>query len=87
MFDAGVIDYSIRARWAALADAGLSIKELAAAGLGPVELDVSIKYLHELVLGDEVDVITRFEYPAPPDGHRGAAAGGQRRRGIGRVPA
>ncbi|GIF64112.1 hypothetical protein Ais01nite_21470 [Asanoa ishikariensis] len=59
------LDYSIRARWAALTDAGLSIKDLTAAGLGPVELDVSIKYLHELVLGDEVDVITRFEYPAP----------------------
>ncbi|MBL6279230.1 thioesterase family protein [Micromonospora fiedleri] len=59
------LDYSIQARWAALADAGLSIKELAAAGLGPVELDVSIKYLRELVLGDQVDVVTRFEYPSP----------------------
>ncbi|MEH1030694.1 BTAD domain-containing putative transcriptional regulator [Micromonospora profundi] len=59
------LDYSIRARCAALADAGLSIKELAAAGLGPVDLEVSIKYLDELVLGDEVDVVTRFEYLAP----------------------
>lgn len=59
------LDYSVQARWAALADAGLSIKELASAGLGPVELDVSIKYLRELVLGDEIDVVTRFEYPSP----------------------
>lgn len=59
------LDYAIRARWAALADAGLSIKELASAGVGPVELDVSIKFLRELVLGDEIDVVTRFEYPSP----------------------
>ncbi|MEH0927176.1 BTAD domain-containing putative transcriptional regulator [Micromonospora sp. CPCC 205558] len=59
------LDYSIQARWAALADAGLSIKELASAGLGPVELDVSIKYMRELVFGDEIDVVTRFEYPSP----------------------
>jgi len=39
-------------------------KELAA-GLGPVELEVSIKYLHEVVPGDEVDVVGRFEYPSP----------------------
>ncbi|NJC15659.1 hypothetical protein F4558_005485 [Micromonospora profundi] len=26
---------------------------------------MSIKYLDELVLGDEVDVVTRFEYLAP----------------------
>ncbi|GIG00169.1 BTAD domain-containing putative transcriptional regulator [Catellatospora citrea] len=59
------LDYSVQARWAAAADAGLSIKELAAAGLGPVELEVSIKYLNELVHGDEIDVVTRFEYPSP----------------------
>lgn len=59
------LDYSVQARWAALADAGLSVKELASAGLGPVELDVSIKYMRELVFGDEIDVVTRFEYPSP----------------------
>ncbi|MGS2641009.1 BTAD domain-containing putative transcriptional regulator [Streptosporangium sp. G12] len=59
------LDYAVHARWAALAQAGLSIKELTAAGLGPVELDVSIRYFHELVLGDEIDVETRYEYPSP----------------------
>jgi len=28
-------------------------------------LDVSIKYRRELMLGDEIDVETRFEYPSP----------------------
>ncbi|GAA0607772.1 hypothetical protein GCM10009534_48130 [Kribbella sandramycini] len=56
------IDYSIQARWA---DAGLSIRELAAAGVGPVELNVAIEYRQELVLGNEVVIVTRFEYPSP----------------------
>lgn len=59
------LNYAVHARWTALSKAGLSVKQLAAAGYGPVELDVSIKYLRELMLGDEIDVETRFEYPSP----------------------
>ncbi|KOX03197.1 hypothetical protein ADK66_28770 [Micromonospora sp. NRRL B-16802] len=59
------LSYAVHARWSALAEAGLSVKKLAAAGFGPVELDVSIKYRRELMLGDEIDVETRFEYPSP----------------------
>ncbi|GIG00165.1 hypothetical protein Cci01nite_52580 [Catellatospora citrea] len=58
-------NYAVHARWIALSQAGLSVKQLAAAGFSPVELDVSIRYLHELMLGDEIDVNTRFEYPSP----------------------
>ncbi|MEU8256614.1 acyl-CoA thioesterase [Micromonospora inaquosa] len=59
------LNYAVHARWIALAQAGLSVEQLAAAGFGPVELDVSIKYRRELMLGDEIDVETRFEYPSP----------------------
>ncbi|MFD6566120.1 acyl-CoA thioesterase [Micromonospora profundi] len=59
------LNYAVHARWSALAQAGLSVKKLAAAGFGPVDLDVSIKYRRELMLGDEIDVETRFEYPSP----------------------
>ena len=33
--------------------------------VGPVNLEVSVQYRRELVLGDEVEVETRFEYPSP----------------------
>ncbi|WP_158244912.1 acyl-CoA thioesterase [Verrucosispora sp. ts21] len=59
------LNYAQHARWIAVAQAGLSVRKLAAAGLSPVELDVSIKYLRELVLGDEIDVESRFDFPSP----------------------
>ncbi|WP_327037657.1 thioesterase family protein [Micromonospora maris] len=59
------LNYAQHARWIAVAQAGLSIRKLAGAGFSPVELDVSIKYLHELMLGDEIDVESRFEFPSP----------------------
>ncbi|MEH0927175.1 acyl-CoA thioesterase [Micromonospora sp. CPCC 205558] len=59
------LDYAVHARWIALTQAGLSAKKLASAGFGPVVLDVSIKYRRELMLGDEIDIETRFEYGSP----------------------
>ncbi|GIF64109.1 hypothetical protein Ais01nite_21440 [Asanoa ishikariensis] len=59
------LNYAVHARWTALFEAGLSLEKITAARLGPVDLDDSVKYLRELTLGDEIDVHTRFEFPAP----------------------
>ncbi|GAA0389268.1 acyl-CoA thioesterase [Micromonospora gifhornensis] len=58
------LNYAQHARWIAVAQAGLSVRKLSGAGFSPVELNVSITYLRELVLGDEIDVESRFEFPS-----------------------
>ncbi|WP_051571462.1 acyl-CoA thioesterase [Cryptosporangium arvum] len=63
--DSKYLDYAVHARWVTLAHAGLDAGKLVAAGLGPVNLEVSITYAREVVLGDEIAVETRFEYPSP----------------------
>jgi YbgC/YbaW family acyl-CoA thioester hydrolase len=61
--DSGYLDYADHARWMTLVRAGLSVEKLAAANIGPVNLEVSVTYKRELTIGDEVEVETRFEYP------------------------
>lgn len=63
--DSKYVDYAAHARWQAVIQAGLDPRALAAAAIGPIHLEVTVKYLKELVLGDEVEVQTRFEYPKP----------------------
>ncbi|GAA1976250.1 acyl-CoA thioesterase [Catenulispora subtropica] len=50
------LQYSEHARWELLRAAGIQQNELVASGIGPVVLEVNIKYFRELRGGDEVDV-------------------------------
>ena len=50
------IQYSDHARFACLEAAGVSVAELVADGFGPVNLQTTIRYQHEIRMGDEVDV-------------------------------
>ncbi|WP_027342334.1 acyl-CoA thioesterase [Hamadaea tsunoensis] len=54
------LQYAEHARWEALRAAGLPQDKLIAAGVGPVALEVTIRYLRELRGGDEVDVSLKF---------------------------
>lgn len=48
--------YADHARYACVQAAGVSVEELIASGVGPVNLETSIRYRGELRGGDEVDV-------------------------------
>ncbi|NUP50227.1 MAG: acyl-CoA thioesterase [Catenulispora sp.] len=50
------LQYSEHARWELLRAAGIQQNALVASGIGPVVLEVNIKYLRELRGGDEVEV-------------------------------
>ncbi|MFE6776386.1 acyl-CoA thioesterase [Streptomyces sp. NPDC057702] len=50
------IQYAEHARWALFQAAGISQQALLTAGIGPVNLETTIKYLRELRAGDEVEV-------------------------------
>lgn len=50
------LQYSEHARWMLLAAAGIQQNAMVAGGIGPVVLEVTIKYLRELRGGEEVDV-------------------------------
>lgn len=52
--------YAEHARWECLRAAGLSQETLTAAGLGPVQLEATIRFHSELRDGDEVDVSCVF---------------------------
>ncbi|GAA4972573.1 acyl-CoA thioesterase [Actinoplanes utahensis] len=54
------LQYGEHARWQCFLAAGLRLDTLAAAGVGPVVLETTIRYLRELRAGDEVDVTCRF---------------------------
>ncbi|ATL68399.1 acyl-CoA thioesterase [Nocardia terpenica] len=54
--------YAEHARWENMRAAGLTPDKLAAAGLGPVVLESTVKYLRELHIGDEVTVTSAFEW-------------------------
>jgi acyl-CoA thioester hydrolase len=54
------LDYADHARWEWLRAAGVSLDELRAAGLGPVSLETTIRWLHELRAGDEIEVTAAF---------------------------
>jgi acyl-CoA thioester hydrolase len=58
------LHYAEHARWECLRAAGLTYEVLSAAGLGPVNLEANVRFLHELRDGDEVMVSAEFDWPA-----------------------
>lgn len=56
------VQYSEHARWELLRAAGIQQNELVAGGIGPVALEVNVKYLRELRGGDQVDVTCEFSW-------------------------
>jgi acyl-CoA thioester hydrolase len=54
------LQYGEHARWECLRAAGISQHKLAAAGVGPVQLETSIRFHRELRAGDAVDVSCVF---------------------------
>ncbi|MFJ4465931.1 acyl-CoA thioesterase [Streptomyces sp. NPDC089424] len=56
------LSYAEHARWTLLQEAGITQPGLAAAGVGPVVLETTIRYRRELLAGDEVDITCVFEW-------------------------
>lgn len=54
--------YAEHARWEAMRAAGLVPDKMLQAGLGPVVLESTVRYLRELHLGDEVTITCEFEW-------------------------
>ncbi|GAA2918783.1 MULTISPECIES: acyl-CoA thioesterase [Streptomycetaceae] len=54
------LQYAEHARWELLRAAGLPQEKLLAGGVGPVQLEVTVKYLRELRAGDRVRVSCAF---------------------------
>jgi acyl-CoA thioester hydrolase len=54
------VQYGEHSRWRCFHAAGIDAHVLVAAGVGPVVLETTIRYLQELRDGDEVDVTTVF---------------------------
>lgn len=50
--------YADHSRFVCMQTAGISVEELLAAGIGPVNLETTIRYRRELRTGDAVDVST-----------------------------
>jgi acyl-CoA thioester hydrolase len=56
------LNYAEHARWSLLQAAGISQSGLVARGVGPVALETTVRYLRELLAGDEVEVTCGFEW-------------------------
>ncbi|MET9449412.1 acyl-CoA thioesterase [Streptomyces cinerochromogenes] len=56
------LNYAEHARWSLLQAAGISQTGLVGRGVGPVALETNIRYLRELLAGDETDVTCAFEW-------------------------
>ncbi|MEY9893519.1 acyl-CoA thioester hydrolase [Catenulispora sp. MAP12-49] len=56
------VQYSEHARWELLAAAGIQQNAMVAGGIGPVALEVNVKYLRELRGGERVDVTCEFAW-------------------------
>ncbi|MEV6367883.1 acyl-CoA thioesterase [Micromonospora musae] len=56
------LQYGEHARWECLRAAGISQQRLLSGGVGPVALEVTLRYLSELRGGDEVDVSCAFRW-------------------------
>lgn len=54
------LDYAYHAGWELTRAAGVDLEELAASGLGPVNLETTVRFRRELRLGDAVDVSCAF---------------------------
>ncbi|MCO1614636.1 acyl-CoA thioesterase [Micromonospora sp. CPM1] len=56
------LQYAEHARWECLRASGIGQDRLLAGGVGPVALEVTVRYLRELRGGDEVDVTCEFHW-------------------------
>ena len=56
------LQYAEHARWSLLRAAGITQAGLIGSGVGPVALETTIRYLRELLAGDEVEVSCGFEW-------------------------
>ncbi|MER6524292.1 acyl-CoA thioesterase [Streptomyces sp. NPDC001508] len=56
------LNYAEHARWSLLQAVGVSQSRLVGQGVGPVALETRIRYLRELLAGDEVEVTCAFEW-------------------------
>lgn len=56
------LHYAEQARWECLLADGITQDILVAAGIGPVALDVTVRFRRELRGGDEVDVTCEFDW-------------------------
>ncbi|MFC8195555.1 acyl-CoA thioesterase [Streptomyces sp. NPDC057298] len=56
------VNYAEHARWSLLQAAGITQAGLVAKGVGPVSLEMTVRYLRELRAGDEVEVTCDFEW-------------------------
>jgi acyl-CoA thioester hydrolase len=54
------LQYAEHARWSLLQKAGIRQTDLLDKGVGPVALEVTVRYLRELRAGDEVEVTCAF---------------------------
>ncbi|MDL5157699.1 acyl-CoA thioesterase [Actinomycetospora termitidis] len=54
--------YGEHGREETLRSAGVDITALSAAGIGPVILETTVRFLAELVVGDEVEVVTTTSF-------------------------
>lgn len=54
--------YGEHARWVCMRAAGVRSEKVFASGIGPVQLEATIKFRHELREGDEVDVTCDWEW-------------------------
>lgn len=54
--------YAAHARWEATRLAGATNDKLHHAGIGPIDLETTIRFRYELILGDEIDVMTDFAW-------------------------
>jgi acyl-CoA thioester hydrolase len=54
------LQYSEHARWELLRAAGIQQNDLITGGIGPIVVEVNVRYLRELRGGDEVDVTCEF---------------------------
>jgi len=54
------VNYAEHARWSLLQAAGISQAGLATKGVGPVSLEMTVRYRRELRAGDEVEVTCDF---------------------------
>ncbi|MFE1594861.1 acyl-CoA thioesterase [Nocardia sp. NPDC058705] len=54
--------YADHARFACVGAAGVSVPELLAAGFGPVNLELNVRYLRELRADDTVEIDCRWEW-------------------------
>ncbi|MFF0384718.1 acyl-CoA thioesterase [Streptomyces sp. NPDC004286] len=54
------VNYAEHARWSLLRAAGIGQAGLIGGGVGPVALETTIRYRHELLAGDEVVVTCSF---------------------------